>query len=63
MPIDFNKDRWAQVRENYTNWWNNDLDRPIVALTMFDEYPDGSSPTHLIYPNNAVRIFHTHRTN
>ncbi|HQK73172.1 MAG TPA: hypothetical protein PL044_05290 [Clostridiales bacterium] len=45
MPIHFDKDRWAQVRENYVRWWKNELNRPIVALTIFDEYPDREQPS------------------
>ena len=44
MSVDFNSDRWAQVRENYTNWWNNELDRPIVALTIFEDFPEREQP-------------------
>jgi len=44
MPIDFNKDRWDQVRENYTKWWDNKLDRPIIGLTMFEDYPERDQP-------------------
>ena len=39
MPIHFSKDRMAQVRETYRRFWNGELDRPIVALTLHGAHP------------------------
>ena len=34
MAIQFNPDRWAQVRETYTKWWDGSLKRPIFQVTQ-----------------------------
>ena len=33
MAIQFNPDRWAQVRETFTKWWDGSLKRPMFQVT------------------------------
>ena len=39
MAIHFSKDRMAEVKDNYRRWWNGDLDRPIMNLTLHGAHP------------------------
>jgi hypothetical protein len=34
VSIDFSKDRWERVRDNYSRWWAGDLERPLIHMTI-----------------------------
>ena len=42
MAIHFSKDRMEEVKDNYRRWWNGELDRPIVNLTLHGAHPHPS---------------------
>lgn len=44
MPIDFNQDRWDALKENYTKFWENTLERPLVAVQVFNAFPEREQP-------------------
>ena len=44
MAIHFSKDRMEEVKDNYRRWWNGELDRPIVNLTLHGAHPHPSNP-------------------
>jgi len=33
--IDFSLDRWAQVKESHRLWWANELERPLIHVTLY----------------------------
>lgn len=36
MSIDFDRERWQQVRTTYRQWWSGELDRPLIPVTLRD---------------------------
>lgn len=36
--IHFSEEQWKEVEKNYTAWWNGELDRPIVKVTVNKAY-------------------------
>ena len=44
MPIDFNTERWDNVRKTYTQWWAGELERPIVPVMLFGQDPGRPRP-------------------
>jgi 5-methyltetrahydrofolate--homocysteine methyltransferase len=34
MPIDFNNERWEQVKKNYRDWWDGKLGRPLIHMML-----------------------------
>ena len=32
MPIEFSKDRWDAIKDNYARWWAGELKRPLIFL-------------------------------
>lgn len=44
MSLDFGPERWQKLKTNYRAWWNGELDRPIVAVTVRDRDPGRPMP-------------------
>jgi len=44
LSIDFNPERWEAVKDTYSKWWGNTLERPVIALTVFGEFPEREEP-------------------
>ena len=44
MSIDFDKKRWDPVRQNYRQWWNGELKRPLLHLTVGGRDPGRPEP-------------------
>ena len=44
MSIDFDRERWDRLRESYAKWWDNTLERPIVSVSIFSDYPEREQP-------------------
>ena len=42
--IDFSKDRWERVKENYALWWDGRLDRPLVHVVLTGRDPGRDKP-------------------
>lgn len=40
MNIDFDGGRWEKVKEDYGKWWNGELKRPLINMTLLN----GKSP-------------------
>jgi len=45
MGIDFSPERWNTLRHSYELWWRNDLDRPIVPVTLPTRDPGRRIPS------------------
>ncbi len=39
MAIHFTKDRMTEVMTNHARWWAGELDRPLMALTLYGAHP------------------------
>lgn len=37
IKTNFDQERWQEHRENWTKWWNRELDRPVVVIETFEE--------------------------
>lgn len=44
MPIDFNAERWEQVKENAVKWWAGELDRPLIQMRLGGADPGRPEP-------------------
>ena len=44
MGIKFSADDWARTKENYTKWWNKELDRPLVPIVLEGRDPGRPQP-------------------
>lgn len=44
MPIAFDADRWEQVLDTHTRWWNHELGRPLLHLTLGGADPGRPEP-------------------
>ncbi|MDA0321626.1 MAG: hypothetical protein O2923_02770 [Verrucomicrobia bacterium] len=44
MAIDFDPQRWSDVRETYRRWWARELERPIVPMIAFGRDPGRAQP-------------------
>jgi hypothetical protein len=44
MSIDFDEYRWKTVRAIYHQWWQGELDRPVVPLVLRDRRPTRPEP-------------------
>ncbi len=44
MSIDFNRERWERVTENYSLWWEGKLTRPLIHITVDGRDPGRSEP-------------------
>jgi len=44
MGIDFSKDRWECVRENYRKWWSGELERPLIQMSCGGHDPGRKRP-------------------
>jgi 5-methyltetrahydrofolate--homocysteine methyltransferase len=44
LAIDFCNDRWARVREAYDLWWDGNLRRPLIHMTLTGSDPGRSEP-------------------
>ena len=44
MPIDFNPERWDQVRKTYQSFWDGELDRPIIPVVIPGRNPGRPQP-------------------
>lgn len=44
MAVRFGTNDWERIRQTYTAWWNGELDRPIMAYTVFDDYESDEPP-------------------
>jgi len=53
--ISFSAARWADVRQNYADWWAGRLDRPLIAATLDVAGQDGPRPDIPLY---AFQAFH-----
>lgn len=42
--MDFSSDRWETVQENYRKWWDGDLKRPLIAITIPGRAPEIEDP-------------------
>lgn len=41
MGIHFTQDRWKQIEEDYTLWWEGKLERPLIKATVKSAYHPG----------------------
>ena len=44
MSIDFDQDRWQQVRTAHRQWWCGELDRPLIPVTLQGRNPGRPEP-------------------
>ena len=44
MPIEFEPERWARIRDDYSAWWAGELDRPLIQLTLRGADPGRPEP-------------------
>ena len=49
MTIDFNRERWEKVREDYRLWWARRLKRPLIHVTLTGCESDRSEPELSFY--------------
>ena len=40
----YTSEQWGRVRKNYSGWWNGDLDRPLLAVTLTGGQSAGKEP-------------------
>jgi 5-methyltetrahydrofolate--homocysteine methyltransferase len=45
MSIDFSPLRWDKVERDYTAWWNDALDRPLVPVVLHGREPGRPAPS------------------
>ena len=55
MGIDFSKERWERVRENYGKWWAGELDRPLIHAVCTGRDPGRPRPD---LPNYGFTAFY-----
>ncbi|MEA4889653.1 MAG: hypothetical protein VB070_09350 [Clostridiaceae bacterium] len=51
MITHFANSRWSHVKENYENWWTNQLERPIFNIQIHGADPGLPKPEEPIYAN------------
>lgn len=57
MSVAFDREDWARVRENYSKWWENKLDRPLIPVRMTGRDPGRPQPyAPLLWQNNCDRL-------
>lgn len=44
MGIDFDKERWDRIKENYRRWWAGDLGRPLIKVAVSGRDPGRDEP-------------------
>jgi hypothetical protein len=44
MAIDFNCDRWEKIKEDARQWWSDELERPLIQLTLWGQEPGRPEP-------------------
>ena len=44
MTIDYSRQRWKGIKENYRLWWTGQLDRPLIQLTLIGRNPGRDEP-------------------
>jgi len=44
MPIDFDEGRWDRIKETCRRWWADELDRPVVGVTLLGRDPGRPQP-------------------
>jgi hypothetical protein len=44
MTIEFDTDRWVNLRKNYDAWWDGSLERPLIDLILPNKEPDRDMP-------------------
>jgi len=54
MKIDFPLERWEETKSNYDKWWQGELGRPLIALSVGGKNPVGPEP------EVPARNFHSH---
>lgn len=45
MPIDFTKERWEKIKEDYGLWWTGQLKRPLIQICLGGHDPGRPEPT------------------
>jgi len=55
MNLDFNADRWAQCREAHRRWWDGNLGRPLLNLSVVGRDPGRPHPN---IPRHAFHSFY-----
>lgn len=45
MGIDFTKERWVKLKDDYRKWWAGELKRPIINITLTGARPQRPEPT------------------
>jgi hypothetical protein len=44
MAVHFTKQRWEKIRETYGRWWAEELERPLISVTVRGCDPDRNEP-------------------
>lgn len=44
MGIDFNAERWDKIKDVYGQWWNGELDRPLIPILVNGRDPGREQP-------------------
>ena len=55
MPIDFQFEKWNDIKQNYRKWWAGELERPLIQLTLTGADPGRSLPE---IPNKSFTAFY-----
>ena len=44
MPIQFSPQQWTRIQQNYNDWWDGTLERPLVLATLYGCEPNRPRP-------------------
>ena len=44
MNINFDEKRFKAVHDTYRKWWNHELDRPVLNITLYGSPSDMEKP-------------------
>ena len=55
MSIKFTSEDWARIKEDYDKWWNRKIDRPLIKVTLQNEY-DYSGTIPLLSQESCHRL-------
>ncbi len=54
MAVEFSRERWARIKEDYQAWWAGEIDRPLIHMTLTGAgrrrpSPDGENGPRMMY--------------